>query len=67
MEEMSSTMNKKLAVILAGILISVFSIATISEAQLMKDEGLNAKQEKIVIIEAFTAKGDLQKLKTALN
>ena len=60
-------MNKKLTVILAGIFISVFSIATISEAQTMKNEGLNAKQEKIVTIAAFTANGDLQKLKTALN
>ena len=33
----------------------------------MKKEGLNAKQEKIVTIAAFTANGDLQKLKTALN
>jgi len=54
-------------VILAGIFISVFSIGTISEAQTMKKEGLNAKQEKIVTIAAFTANGDLQKLKTALN
>ena len=60
-------MNKKLTVILAGIFISVFSIVTISEAQTMKSEGLNAKQEKIVTIAAFTANGDLQKLKTALN
>jgi alkylhydroperoxidase/carboxymuconolactone decarboxylase family protein YurZ len=57
-------MYKKLAVFLAGVL---FSIATISEAQTMKNEGLNAKQEKIITIAAFTAKGDLQKLKTALN
>jgi quercetin dioxygenase-like cupin family protein/alkylhydroperoxidase/carboxymuconolactone decarboxylase family protein YurZ len=33
----------------------------------MKKEGLNTKQEKIVAIAAFTANGDLQKLKTALN
>ena len=33
----------------------------------MKNEGLNAKQEKIVTIAAFTAKGDLDKLKAALN
>ena len=59
-------MNKKLTVILAGIFISVFCIVTISEAQTMKNEGLNAKQEKIVTIAAFTANGDLQKLKTAL-
>ncbi len=55
------------AVILAGIFISAFGIATIAEAQTMKDGGLNAKQEKIVTIAAFTASGDLQKLKTALN
>jgi alkylhydroperoxidase/carboxymuconolactone decarboxylase family protein YurZ len=60
-------MNKKLTAILAGIFISVFTIAIISEAQTMQNEGLNAKQEKIVPIAAFTAKGDLDKLKTALN
>jgi alkylhydroperoxidase/carboxymuconolactone decarboxylase family protein YurZ len=60
-------MNKRLTVILAGIFISVFSIATVSEAQTMKSRGLNAKQERIVTIAAFTANGDLQKLKTALN
>ncbi len=57
----------KLTVILAGIFISVFSIAAISEAQTMKSEGLNAKQERIVTIAAFSANGDLQKLKKALN
>ena len=60
-------MNKKLTVILASIFIPVFSIVTVSEAQTMKSEGLNAKQEKTVTIAAFTASGDLQKLKTALN
>ena len=60
-------MNYKLTVILAGIFISVFSIITILEAQTMKSGGLNAKQEQIVTIAAFTANGDLQKLKTALN
>ena len=60
-------MNKKLTVFLASILILVFSIVTISEGQTMKSGGLNAKQEKIVTIAAFTANGDLQKLKTALN
>jgi len=33
----------------------------------MKTEGLNAKQQNIVTIAAFTASGDLRKLKTALN
>lgn len=60
-------MKKKLTVILAGIFISVFSIVTIWEAQTMKSGGLNAKQEKIVTLAAFTAGGDLQKLKTALT
>ena len=60
-------MDKKLTVILAGIFISVFSIVTISEAQTMKSKGLNAKQEKIVIIATFTANGDLLKLKAALK
>jgi 4-carboxymuconolactone decarboxylase len=60
-------MNKELTVILAGIFISLFSIVAISEAQTMKNGGLNAKQEKTITIAAFTANGDLQKLKTALN
>ena len=60
-------MNYKLTVLLAGIFISMFGIVTISEAQTMKSGGLNAKQEKIVTIAAFTASGNLQKLKTALN
>ena len=33
----------------------------------MKKEGLNAKEETIVTIAAFTAKGDLDRLKSALN
>lgn len=60
-------MNRKIKAFLAVLLGSMFSILTISEAQTMKKEGLNAKQESIVSIAAFTAKGDLQKLKTALN
>jgi 4-carboxymuconolactone decarboxylase len=66
MEEMSRIMNKKLTIILAGIFVSMFNIATILGARTMKNEGLNAKQEKIVTIAAFTAKGDLEQLKTAL-
>jgi alkylhydroperoxidase/carboxymuconolactone decarboxylase family protein YurZ len=42
-------------------------IAAISEAQTVINQGLNTKQEAIVPIAAFTAKGDLGKLKTALN
>ncbi len=60
-------MNKKITAILAVILVSIFSFTTISEAQTMKSGSLNTKREKIVTIAAFTANGNLQKLKTALN
>jgi 4-carboxymuconolactone decarboxylase len=61
-------MNKKLIVILAGIFISVFSIVTISEALNMdKNQALSAKQQGIIPITAFTANGDMEKLKSALN
>lgn len=60
-------MKIKHAVIMAGILAAIFSIATISEAKTMTNGGFNAKQENIVTIAAFTANGNLQKLKTALN
>ena len=61
-------MNKKLTVILAGIFISVFNIVTISEALNMdKNQTLSAKQQGIIPIAAFTANGDMEKLKSALN
>ena len=60
-------MNHTVTLLLAGIFISVVSIVTTLEAQTMKNEGLNAKEENIVTIAAFTARGDLSKLKTALN
>ena len=60
-------MNKKITAFLAVLFVLMFSIVTISEAQTMKNEGLNAKQQSIVTIAAFTANGDLQRLKTALN
>jgi 4-carboxymuconolactone decarboxylase len=60
-------MNTKITVMLASILAVIFSIAAVSEAQTMKNEGLTAKQKGIVTIAAFTASGDLQKLNTALN
>ncbi len=60
-------MNTKNTAFLAVIFALMFSFVAIAEAQTMKSGGLNAKQEKIVTIAAFTANGDLQKLKTALN
>ncbi len=59
-------MNRALTVIFAVILFS-FSIATVSEAQTAKSDGLSAKHQKMVTIAAFTANGDLRKLKTALH
>ena len=67
MANKEAIVNKKITAFLAVIFASMFSFAAILEGQTMKSGGLNAKQEKIVTIAAFTAKGDLQKLKTALN
>jgi 4-carboxymuconolactone decarboxylase len=52
---------------LALIFALIFSTISFLEAQTVRNEGLNAKQEKIVTIASFTAKGDLDKLKPALN
>jgi alkylhydroperoxidase/carboxymuconolactone decarboxylase family protein YurZ len=61
-------MDKEITAFLAVIFTSMFSFATISDAQNMDvNQALNAKQQSIVTIAAFTANGDLQKLKTALN
>jgi alkylhydroperoxidase/carboxymuconolactone decarboxylase family protein YurZ len=61
-------MNRKITVFLAIILASMFSFAAISEAQNMdKNQALSAKQQGIISIAAFTASGDMEKLKTALN
>lgn len=59
----------KIMLILAGIIFSLVSFTNISEAQSMQNESLvlNAKQEKIVTIAAFTAKGNLPELKNALH
>jgi alkylhydroperoxidase/carboxymuconolactone decarboxylase family protein YurZ len=67
MANKEAIMSRKTTALLAVILVSVFSFVTISEAQTMKNEGLNAKQQSIVTIAAFTAKGNMEKLKTALD
>lgn len=59
-------MKREVAVLLASILVVLFSGVTFSEAQIMTKEGLDARQQSIVTIAAFTANGDLPKLKTAL-
>jgi len=61
-------MNRKITLFLAIMLASMFSLAAISEAQPMdKDQALSARQQGIIGIAAFTASGDLEKLKTALH
>ena len=59
-------MNKKLAVI-SGTFVLILSFAALSEAQTVNTQALSPKQQGIVTISAFTANGDLEKLKTSLN
>lgn len=60
-------MDKRSTKMLISIFVALFSIAPISEAQTMESGSLNARQEAIVPIAAFTANGNLDRLKTALN
>ena len=59
-------MNKKLAVI-SGTFVLILSFAALSKAQTVNTLALSPKQQSIVTISAFTANGDLEKLKTSLN
>jgi alkylhydroperoxidase/carboxymuconolactone decarboxylase family protein YurZ len=59
---------KKLIVFLALVSVVIFSLLFVSEAQTMhNDQTLNARQQSIVTISAFTANGDMEDLATALN
>jgi len=60
-------MDKKITGFLAGLFILNLGFAAISEAQTMNTQALSSKQQSIITISAFTANGDLEKLKTALN
>lgn len=61
-------MNKLITEFLAIFLVMLCSIAAIAEAQPMdKNQTLSSKQQGIIPIAAFTAKGDLEKLKVSLN
>lgn len=61
-------MNRVITRFLAIFLAMMFIIAAISEAQPMdKSQALSSKQQGIIPIAAFTAKGDLEKLKVSLN
>ena len=61
-------MKKENAIFLVIVFAMMFGFAGISEAQNVdKNQALSAKQRGIIPIAAFTANGDLEKLKTALN
>jgi hypothetical protein len=61
-------MEKKPSALLAGICVFLLSVATILEAQTMDaHQALSAKQHSIIPIAAFTANGDMEKLRTALH
>ena len=57
-------MKKQIASILTAVALS--GLGGISEAQTL-DDRLNAKQQSLIPIAAFTAKGDLERLSVALN
>jgi alkylhydroperoxidase/carboxymuconolactone decarboxylase family protein YurZ len=53
---------------IGGMVLSFMLIfSTVSEAQTMKNDALNARQQGIVEISAFTANGHLEKLRSALS
>lgn len=60
-------MNRIVVALLAGVVFSLFSIAATVQAQEINSQDLNGKQKGIVAVAAFTANGDIEKLKVALN
>jgi 4-carboxymuconolactone decarboxylase len=61
-------MNRQIIASMAVISAFMCSFATMAEARDMdKNQALSAKQKGIIPIAAFTANGDMEKLKTALN
>ena len=60
-------MKKIAAHILIGGVVLLSGIVSVSQAQTIKSEALSEKEKAIVPIAAFTASGDIGKLKPALN
>ena len=61
-------MEKKHTALLAVIYGFMLNVAAIVEAQTMDaHQALNAKQQSIIPTAAFTANGDLERLRTALH
>ena len=60
-------MSMKFSHLIAGIFLASLSLSFVSSAQAAPNQDLTAKQQGIVPIAAFTANGNMEKLKTALN
>ena len=61
-------MNRKNTAFLAVLWVFMLSFVAISEAQNMDaNQALSAKQQRIISIAAFTANGEMEKLRTALH
>jgi alkylhydroperoxidase/carboxymuconolactone decarboxylase family protein YurZ len=58
-------MNRKIT--LALLFTVVMGFTALTEAQSMNIQALNHRQQTLVPVAAFTANGDIEKLKTALN
>jgi alkylhydroperoxidase/carboxymuconolactone decarboxylase family protein YurZ len=61
-------MHRKITAFLAVLWVFLLSFVAIAEAQKMDaHQALSAKQQRIIPIAAFTANGDIDKLRTALH
>ena len=60
-------MKNKTRILVAIVCLSLFSTIPVAAAQPASGPGLNPPQQGIIAIAAFTANGNAEKLKTALN
>ena len=60
-------MSKLLFAMLTGLMVSLFSVTATASAQEISILDLSGKEKGIVAIAAFTANGNMEKLKVALN
>ena len=60
-------MKNKTRILVAIVCLSLFSTIPLASAQPASGPGLNPPQQGIIAIAAFTANGNAEKLKTALN
>ncbi|MEJ5054179.1 carboxymuconolactone decarboxylase family protein [Sphingobacterium sp. MYb382] len=65
-QQFMSILNRKPIVLIIVTILGLFSTVNAQQA-LTKGQSLSAKEQSIIDISALTAKGDLEKLKTALR